>query len=206
MSGPILSYASASDTFGTAMRVTARDHLHSRPGHLKLSSQGTRNTRSRRTSGGPKCIKLREMALCGVVIVFPIVANGQQTVSVTVRDDFGRTISLDTNQCTNSTCSPSPPSSIASGATSPQFGAVSGSGQYNPLLTTRWNAYIGAQQYGCQFQAQSNMVGSSCTSPTVSANAHYGVWPQPYCKVLSYHEDTSPPCNLTATFSMSSTP
>ena len=126
-----------------------------------------------------------------------------QTVSVTVKNNYtNKTISLYSNACINSTCSPSPPSSIAIGATSAAFGAVAGSGQYSPLLTTKWNTNIGTKVYGGQFQASVSVGPTSCNSPVVSAVAFSGVYPSPTCTVLGQSVGSFPSCNLTAAFSM----
>lgn len=141
--------------------------------------------------------------LTAFALLAPTVAHAD-TITVTVVNKFGQSVGNSQNTCTNGTCSPLPPTSIANGATSSAFGVVTGSGQYSPMLVTRWSAFKGGKEYGCSFQAATSDVGSSCGTPTVSANAYSGVYPSPTCKVTSQSPTPpSAPCNLTVTFEMS---
>jgi len=124
-----------------------------------------------------------------------------QTISVQVKNDHGHTVNLSSNTCNNSTCTPTPPSSVPIGATSTPFGAVPGSGQSSPLITTKWTATVGATHYGCQFQAGATIGVTSC-SKTISGNAYEGVFPNPGCKVTGLSQAAYPACGLTVMFDM----
>jgi hypothetical protein len=140
------------------------------------------------------------MTLCALASVVPLVAHGQ-TISVTVENSFGQTINLSSNTCNNSTCSPVPPSTIANGATSTPFGAVTGTGQSEPQITTRYHHSSGSQDYGCQFQASAVTVGATCSTPVISQSSYAGVYPSPHCNLVS--QSTNPSnCNLTVVFQM----
>lgn len=153
-------------------------------------------------------MKMLKIIAClfAVLSAMPEIAMAQATatgsVTATVKNTWGATISGASTSCDGCTYSTSVPLTISNNS----------SGQYVTVANTQglsYSSYVryavgsGGKSYGCQFVIPSSQYQNGvCTTVNPTGVAFEGVYPNPSCGATVSSGPTAPSCNYAVTFTM----